>query len=277
MANVTKEARKRGCETIQIFIQSPRSWASSSFTDEEARLFKNQLKREKIYPLAIHAPYLINLVSSSFSLRLKSAYNLIEHLNVGKKIGADFVVFHPGSNKLLSLGAQKKFLLDSLEFILSKAPAGSPMLLLENVAQKESAWSSLTILVGFIKSSGLSRKIGLCFDTAHAQAAGYDLSKRKGWSRVVSELQQPSGSNYLKLIHANDSFHHTGSGRDKHADIGQGEIGLTGFSILVNHPLFSDLPCILETPKMTFQDDLRNLSIIRQLVKNKVRKKFRGI
>ncbi len=262
---VIEEARKRECETIQIFIQSPRSWTASVFKAEEISAFRHRLKKERIAPLVIHAPYLVNVVSSNFSLRLKSALSLVEHLKAGKVLGASFLVFHPGSNFSLSHRAYKKFLLESLDFIFSRTANESPLLLLENMAQKESYSHSLVSLIEIIRESGYSSRLGICLDTAHAFAAGYDLSSAAGWEKVLTELEENQGLNYLKLIHANDSYYPLGSGRDKHADLGKGRIGKSGFFYLVSEPRLADIPCILETPKMSLNDDLRNLLFIRSL------------
>lgn len=272
LLNVVKEAKKRKCETVQIFIQSPRSWTVSVFKPEEIAAFKRQLRKERIAPLIIHSPYLINLVSSNFSLRLKSALSIIEHLKVGRDLGADFLVTHPGSNSFLSPLAYQRLLLKSLEFVFERFSGTKPLLLLENVAQKDSYCSSFANLAEFVIESKLSEHLGICFDTAHAFAAGYDLSKPSGWKKIIAELKQNGGLNFLRLIHVNDSYHQLGSGRDKHADLGEGRIGEAGFLCLVSEPEFAELPAILETPKMTFEDDLRNLSFIKSLVKNSIQK-----
>ncbi len=269
---LVEEAKKRNCETIQIFIQSPRSWSASVFKPKEITTFRKCLSLEGISPLVIHTPYLVNLVSNSFSLRLKSSLSIIEHLKVGKSLGADFVVTHPGSNSLLSSSAYKKLLLESLEFVFSRFLSKKPVLLLENVAQKDSYCSSLVNLANFIGESGLSNHLGICLDTAHAFAAGYDLSKPSGWKKIFAELEVNDGFSFLKLVHANDSYYQLGSGRDRHAHLGQGKIGESGFSYLVNEPRFAKISCILETPKMTLEDDLMNLNFVRSLVKNSVLK-----
>lgn len=265
LLGVVEEAKKRNCETVQIFIQSPRSWSASIFEAVEIASFKDGLKGEGIFPLVIHAPYLINLVSSRFSLRLKSALSVVEHLRMGRELGADFVVIHPGSNSLLGSLGSKDLLLESLDFVFSRTSEESPLLLLENMAQKGSSSQSFANLLKFINESGFSSRLGICLDTAHAFAAGYDLSLVSGWKKVLNELEENGGFSYLKLIHVNDSCYPAGSGRDRHADLGQGKIGKAGFSYLVDEPLFANLPCILETPKMSLADDLRNLSFIRNL------------
>lgn len=269
---VVKEAKRRNCETIQIFIQSPRSWTKSSFKHEEIIAFRRQLKKEKITPLVVHTPYLINLVSDRFSLRLKSALSIIEHLKVGEDLGADFVVTHPGNNTLLSFSAYKKLLLESLEFIFDRFSGKKLVLLLENVAQRDSYCSSFANLAKFIGESRFSNRLGICLDTAHAFTAGYDLSKPTGWGKILAELEIDSSFHLLKLVHANDSYYPLGSGRDRHAHLGQGRIGESGFYYLVNEPRFAKLPCIIETPKMTMEDDLMNLNFLYSLRKNSVLK-----
>lgn len=267
LLSVIDEAKRRNCQTVQIFIQSPRSWTLSTFSSKEVRAFRKRLKKEKISPLIIHTPYLVNLISSNFSLRLKSSLSIVEHLKAGKDLGADYVVTHSGSNPLPSFSVHKKLLIECVEFIFTRYSGKKPLLLLENVAQRDSYFSSIANLAEFIVESGFSTRLGICLDTAHAFAAGYDLSRLAGWKKIIAELEAMGGFAFLKLFHANDSHHPLGSGRDRHANLGEGKIGKRGFYYLVNEPRFSKLPCILETPKMTLEDDLMNLNFIQSLVR----------
>lgn len=260
-----ERALKRDCETMQIFSQGPRNWTIHHIEAGEAAMFKRRCREEKVFPVILHAPYLLNLSSPYFPLRFKSAWSLIEGAIKGEEIGADYIVFHPGSSKESSKKLGLKRLIEALEYILEKTER--IVLLLENTSPTGSAVASSFAEISFVLKSISQRRLGVCFDTAHAYAAGYDLASPQGFRHTMDEIEKSIGFERIKLIHANDSHYPLASGRDRHAHIGEGFIGLEGFRMLLNFPPFEDLPVILETPRMDLEDDLRNLKLLRSLKK----------
>ncbi len=264
---VAERAIERGCEAIQIFSSNPRSWKEPSFDLIKALQLKEKLAQAGIYPLILHAPYLISLGSRNFNLRLKSALYLIEGVKKAEILNAPYFIFHLGSHKNISKKEGLKRVIESLEYVLSESK-NSTTLLLENMPKMGAVLGSdFNDLKLILRELNWDNRLGICFDTCHAFLASYDLSTKKGFLRTIKEIEKTVTLERIMVIHANDSKLPFGSSRDLHADIGKGYIGLEGFRCLVNFPQFSNLPCILETPKMTLSDDLRNLETIRQLKK----------
>lgn len=258
----------RDCELLQVFSQPPRGWVFPRVDEREARNFKKLLKEKNLTPLVLHAPYLLNLASPSFSLRLRSAWSLIAGAEVGEKLGASYLVFHPGSSREAPLKVGLKNLIDVLEYVLSRS-RGNIIFLIENTAASGHLLASSFRQIGeVLKAFPHEKRLGVCFDTAHALASGYNLSSEEGFYQTIREMEKSFGLEKVKLIHANDSHYPVGSARDRHAHIGEGYITLGGFKRLVNFAPFQEIPCILETPRMSLEDDLRNLSTIRSLVES---------
>jgi deoxyribonuclease-4 len=258
-----ERALERDCETMQIFSQGPRNWTIHHVEEEEAHKFRRRIGEEGIFPVVLHAPYLLNLSSPYFPLRFKSAWSLIEGAVKGEEIGAHYIVFHPGSSK----GASKKLglrrLIEALEYVLEKTER--ILFLLENTAPAGSAVASFFTEISLVIKSVSSERLGVCFDTAHAYAAGYDLASPEGFNDTMNMIEKNLGFERIKLIHANDSHYPLASGKDRHAHIGEGFIGLEGFKMLLNFPPFENLPVILETPRMDLKDDVRNLNTLKSL------------
>ena len=266
-----ERAVERGCETMQIFSQGPRNWTIHQVGKEEAVLFKEGAQREQISPIVLHAPYLLNLSSPYFPLRFKSAWALIEGAFKGEEIGASYLVFHPGSSGESPRKLGLKRLIEALKYALEKTE--NIVLLIENTAPAGHAVASFFEEIAVVLEGVSSERLGVCFDTAHAFAAGYDLSSPEGFLEAMKEIEKTVGFQSVKLIHANDSKYPLASGKDRHAHIGEGFIGLEGFRLLVNFAPFANLPVILETPRMEIEDDLRNLRTLKSLRKERLIKR----
>lgn len=261
-----ERAETRGCELFQVFSQPPQGWVFPRVDEKEAKEFKKLLNEKGLKPLVLHAPYLLNLASPSFSLRLKSAWSLIEGAEVGQKLGASYLVFHPGSSREAPLRNGLKNLIDTLEYVLSHSGEGIVFLIENTAASGHLLASNFSQIGEVLKAFPGEKRLGVCFDSAHALASGYDLASEDGFYQAIREVEKSFGVERLKLIHANDSHYPAGSGRDRHAHIGEGYITLNGLKRLVNFAPFQEIPCILETPRMGLEDDLRNLAAIRALV-----------
>ena len=265
LSQAVERADELGCSTMQIFSRSPRGWALPDMDPEEVKRFCELRKQADIWPLAVHASYLINLAASDAGLNRRSCHALIEELKRAESLGADYLVVHVGSAKGSPLDIGIKRVIRSLRRVL-RSGYGSTRLLLENTAGERGDIGSRLEELGEILDGLNGRgQVGICLDTCHLFAAGYDIRNKKGVDRVARQVPETIGAERIKLIHANDSKKGLGCRVDRHQHIGKGGIGLKGFRAFVNHSLFRNLPYILETPKDSIQADLRNLERIRKL------------
>ena len=257
-------AVERHCETMQIFSSSPRSWQFRALDPADIEEFKARREEAQIDPLVIHAPYLVNLGSASKNIYIKSIKALEQGIEHGEMLQADHLVFHVGSFKgstrregLKNVARAIRILL-RLNFKLK--------LLLENTSgaghSLGSRFEELRFVLDEAKEKG---RVGVCLDTAHAFAAGYDLGDKEAVTKTVARFDRIVGLDKLKLVHANDSKKPCGSHGDRHEHIGKGFIGIEGFRAMVNHPRLKDLPCILETPGTSVSQDLKNWRAIKSL------------
>ncbi len=264
-------ARKRDCQCMQIFSSNPRKWQTNSLEEEVALKFRKRRQETHISPLAVHAPYLVNLASPSHEIFQKSIAVMNDALEKAKVLEAEYVVFHVGNHSGTGQSAGLLRIAEALSPLLDNSPDGG--ILLENTSGSGfflgSKFEELKIIFEHLN---WHQRVGVCFDTCHGFAAGYDISTLFGLEQTLASFDKLLGIKRLRLIHANDSRSALGSRLDRHEHIGDGFIGLKGFKEIVNHRYLSGLPCILETPRMSFQDDMRNLSRIRKLtqVENKV-------
>ncbi len=253
-----------GCETFQMFTQSPRGWRTRVYGEEEFKAFRAKREKSGITPVVVHSPYLPNLCTSDAALFEKSADTLIADLDRCEKLGAEFLVLHPGayspgSNFQEGLSQFKKALDAAL-----KAVPGQSRILIENVAgggrRVGSTFKELSQLLNSVEDSN---RIGICFDTCHATGAGYDLSSEESVARVFEEFEKEVGLRRVYAFHVNDSKGAVGSHRDLHQHLGKGFVGLKGFKAIFNNPGFKNCVLILETPKDTPYADPINLKILR--------------
>lgn len=253
-----------GCDGFQIFAGSPRGWARKPIDAKEITLFKKRLLETKLHPAVVHASYLPNPATADPDLYQKSVLNISADFKKANQMGAAFFVLHPGRAKERPVGIKQ--LAQLVSFILEQIP-GPTQLILENQAGGSQEMAArFTDLKLLLREVGQPERTGICFDTCHAFAAGYDLRNAAGWERALEELDREIGLSALKLFHLNDSKGELASGVDRHQHIGAGNIGLAGFSYLVRHPKLQNLAGILETPQEALGDDQRNLAILRRLM-----------
>lgn len=271
LSGVLEEAEKLNCETVQFFSRSPRVWQGRKVTLAEIKKFKERQKSLDIYPLTLHTPYLPNLSSQDDKLYQRSLEVFIEDLVYAGILGANYLAFHPGSYSLEADHIEGcKRLIEALNLILSQVRNGVT-LLIENTAGggRKIGWNfqELGRIVEGVKEKN---RIGLCFDTCHAYAAGYEISEKSGLEKTLKEIDKFIGLEKIKFLHLNDSKKPLGSKIDRHEHIGKGHIGIEGFRLILNHPVFGKLPGIIETPKENSLADKHNLSLLRTLSRKEV-------
>jgi deoxyribonuclease-4 len=269
-AKAVQRGEERGCQSIQIFNQSPRMWKPSVYSDEAVDQFREALgASEQVDALLIHAIYLINLATEDEEMRAKSLASLIGSLRAGDRLGAVGVVVHPGS-ALLNGGSAERAISRAAEAIKEAlAESEHCALHLEDVAGTGGTIGrSFEELAALIEGGGGSKRLGVCLDSCHLFASGYDVSSADGLSGVLDDFDRIVGLDRLGSLHVNDSQTPLGSNRDRHANLGDGEIGPDGIAAFLSEPRFDGLPCIFEGPgaagKQVEPDDIANALALRE-------------
>jgi deoxyribonuclease-4 len=239
-----KYAAQIGAEAIQVFVSNPRGWAQAP-----GRPAEDALLRENGTPVYVHAPYLINPGSPSEETLSRSLESIRHSLARAEAIGALGVVVHTGSAVTQTYDAAMAQIHKHLLPLLEEIPAEGPDLLLEPMAGQGAMLCATVDQLGpYFEALDGHPKLGVCLDTCHAFAAGHDLTAPTGVADMLQALVSTVGEGRLKLIHANDSKDSCGSAKDRHENIGKGQIGEAPFAALLNHPLVAGLPFIIETP-----------------------------
>ena len=237
---------ERGAEAIQIFNQSPRMWRPTAYGEEDFAAFREALGRSPIKAVLIHAVYLLNCASEDREIRQKSLRSLIQSLRVGDSIGATGVVLHPGSAKKGEVPKAIKRAGKVIGEALKES--GRCQLLLEDTAGAGGTLGrSFEELEALLEAAGGDDRLGMCLDSCHLYASGYDISTAEGLRDTLSECDRIVGLKRLKALHVNDSMTPLNSNRDRHALLGQGELGERGCGVFLSEPRFEKLPCVLET------------------------------
>ena len=236
-----------GAQAIQIFNQSPRMWRPTAYSDEDFARFREAIADSEIGAVMIHAVYLINCASDDPEIRAKSLASLTHSLRVGDGIGAHCVVVHPGSAKTGHVG--EAIARAGELFQQALADSDHCPLHLENTAGAGGTLGrSFAELAALLEAGGGGRRLGLCLDSCHLLASGYEIRTAEALGAVLDDCEATVGSGLIGALHLNDSKTPLGSNRDRHANIGEGELGIEGARAFVNEPRFADLPCVLETP-----------------------------
>ena len=247
LQNAVERGTERGCEAIQIFHQSPRAWRPTKFGPDDFAAFNEAFEASPLGSTVIHAVYLINTASPDPVISEKSLASLTHALRLGDAIGADGVVLHAGSRK---------------QDPLDEAVARSGALVREALAESESCpvlfentagttgplGRNFDELAQLVESAGAGDRIGICIDCCHLFASGYDIVEPDALALVVDDLDREVGLDRLRSLHVNDSAVPQGANRDKHANVGEGEMGERGIATFLSEPRFEDLPAVLETP-----------------------------
>lgn len=238
-----------GCEAIQIFAGSPRTWAPTVYKDKDAERFREARDASPIRYVVIHTIYLINLASERADFYEKSVTSLVGAVAAAEQLGADAIVTHIGSHQGAGFEAGLERVRAALLRTLDESEGSNVRILLENTAGAGGTMGvSFDELGAMIAAAGGHPRLGLCLDTAHLFEAGLDLRTAAGLGEALARLDVACGLDRLGMLHLNDSKTPMGSNRDRHENIGEGEIGLEGFRAIVASPALADLPGILEVP-----------------------------
>ena len=246
-AKAVERGVERGCHAIQFFNQNPRAWRPRSYTDEEVEAYHAAVEASEIEALLIHAVYLLNCASDDPEIRDKSLASLIASLRAGDDLSARAVVLHAGSAKAGEVGPA----IERAGAVVREALAESERcpLHLENTAGAGGTLGrSFAELAAIIEAAGGDERLGLCLDSCHLFASGYDIRTEAGLTETLDDCVAQVGLERLGSLHLNDSQTPLGSNRDRHADVGEGELGPDGCAVFLSEPRFEDLPLVLETP-----------------------------
>ena len=268
-------AQLHGCETLQIFSKNASQWRARPLPAAEITAFRDAAKATGISPIVAHASYLINLATTSETLRAQSIAALGEEVDRAEALGLLGVVLHPGARLSAPTEQALSLIATALTEVLKARPRGKTMILLEHTAGQGSTMGATFEEIGaMIDGVKNSKRLGVCLDTCHLLASGYNLCAEDGYAATFDAFERLIGFDRLKAFHLNDSKKPCMSRVDRHEHIGKGCIGLEPFRRLLNDPRFDHLPMILETEKSEWREkgkvvidplDEMNLNTLRSL------------
>jgi deoxyribonuclease IV len=269
------------CESLQIFTKSAGQWRARPLPADEVALFRRRVEQTGLHPVVAHNSYLINLAAADPALRAQSCAALAEELDRADALGLDGLVMHPGSYTTGSEEEGLRLIADGLGNLLSSRPATRPRILLEHTAGQGTSlghrFEHLRTIIDRLEAGPAgSQRVGVCLDTCHLVAAGYDIVSEAGYRETFEAFDRVVGLERLNAFHLNDSKKPCGSRVDRHEHIGKGCLGLEPFRRLLNDSRFAGLPMLLETPKLETPEsrrrsdvdpwDARNLRALRSLL-----------
>jgi len=257
-----------GCEALQIFTRSNVRWSFPDLGEEEARAFRESVRQTGLKPVIAHGCYLVNLASADSAVRRKSYAALLDEIRRCRMLGIVDLVIHPGSHPA-GAGEAIKLICESLNRIFDETADARVRVLLETTAgqgrQVGRRFEELRRMIDLIE---LPERIGVCVDTCHIFAAGYDVRTAAGYRKTFDEFCKVVGRRHLRAFHLNDCKSALGSCVDRHEHIGRGRIGTRAFGLLLGDPRFRRLPKIIETPKSDEERDdwdAANISLLKRL------------
>jgi deoxyribonuclease-4 len=257
-----------GARSIQIFNQNPRQWKPREYSEEEIAAYHEAVGDSDVDALLIHAVYLLNCASEDAEIREKSLASLVSSLRAGALLGAHAVVLHPGS--ALKNGGDVGDALDRAAVVIAEALKESetcPLHLEDTAGAGGTLGRSFEELARLVEAAGGDDRLGVCLDSCHLLASGYDIRTAESLAGVLDDFDRIVGLPRLGSLHVNDSATPLGSNRDRHINLGDGEIGRKGMAAFLSEPRFEDLPCVLEGPgresKGLVPEDLADANKIR--------------
>jgi len=265
LTRVAERAARLSCRTVQIFAGNPRSWKSKDLDPVKIMTLRQALVQRDIGPLFVHMPYLPNLAAEDDELYERSVLVLCDMLERTGKLGASGLVTHPGHYGRKGEAEALCRIAAAVNRALAAVPNGVPILFENTAGQGKEIGPQFRQLGMLLKQVNDRSRVGVCLDTAHAFAAGYDLSTKDGLDLALAELGKAIGLKKLRLLHLNDAKAPLGSRVDRHCHIGEGYIGAEGMKRIVTHPLLMGLPAVMETPKKKADDDIRNMETVLRL------------
>lgn len=264
LAAAPRAGREAGCDLIQVFTSSPQQWKSRPLDQEQAAAFLEAQQETGVACIAAHDSYLINPAAADAALLDRSRQALLEELRRCALLRIPYLVMHQGAagGGVPDEEALER-LIASVRWLLEHAPDGGPVLLLENTAgQGTTLGHRLEQTARVLDAAAEPERLGVCLDTCHLFAAGYDLRDPESYAETMAALERHIGAERVRLIHANDSRRELGSRVDRHEHIGRGHLGRDAFRLLLTDPRFASVPVILETPKDGGMDPV-NLAALR--------------
>jgi deoxyribonuclease-4 len=257
------------CQTIQIFLKNSNQWKAKSLTEKDRSLFLTAQKRSGIRPVLAHDSYLINLASPDPSLYRKSLDAFVEELKRADYLGIPYLILHPGAHVGSGIRAGITRVAKALGRVLDLVESEVAILLENTAGQGTSLGWCFEQLAAILEKIPNPDRVGICLDTCHAFAAGYDIRTKDGYEETMREADRLIGLKKILAFHVNDSKKDLGSHVDRHFHIGKGSIGLDAFRFLMNDSRFKSIPKILETPKgPDLREDMVNLATLRSLLKS---------
>ncbi len=257
---------KWGCEAVQFYLTLSRKWQVDEIKKEKIDLFKNTWKSSNVKEVVAHIPYLVNLVSENIEVKEKSIIRMIREIERANILDVKYLVLHPGS-----IGKQNKeeaieILKNSFDKVFKKIKPDNAKILIETMAGQGSyLGASFEEVAKILSTLGNDNYFGVCFDSAHVFASGYDIRNKEGYKKTFKEFEKNIPLKKIMAIHLNDSKADFNSNKDRHEHIGKGKIGIEFFKLLVNDKRFKDIPKILETPE-TEEKSEENLKILKSLI-----------
>jgi deoxyribonuclease IV len=268
-AKAVERGVERACRAIQFFNQSPRAWRPREYSAEEVAEFREAMAASDVDAMLIHAVYLLNCASEDEEICRKSLTALIAALRAGAALGAHAVVLHPGS--ALKDGGAVDAAIERAAALIAEALAeseGCPLHLEDTAGAGGTLGRSFEELARLIELAGADERLGVCLDSCHLLASGYDVRTAESLAGVVDELDAVLGLDRLGSLHVNDSMTPLGSNRDRHINLGEGEIGPDGIAAFLSEPRFEGLPCVFEGPgaagKGVEREDVENALALRE-------------
>ncbi|MFM7055068.1 MAG: deoxyribonuclease IV [Bacteroidota bacterium] len=263
LENAFAEADGLGIDVMQVFTRNQRQWNAKPISEEEQITFQNTWKSSNIKVAFSHCSYLINLAAESDETREKSIAALTLEVERCTLLGLSFCVLHPGAAGSQTQETAIEKIADGLKQVLEKTPTSKVMILLENTAGQGSSVGGPFENLKQIAELTQSKRIGYCFDTCHAYAAGFDIRTTKGCEETFAEFDRILGLENLKAFHLNDSKGDLGSHLDRHENIGKGKLGLEPFRYIMKN--FPQIPKVIETEKSD-EWDRENLDLLKSLI-----------
>ena len=278
LPRAVERAQATHCDTLQVFTTSSGQWRARPLPDAEIAEFRRLSEELDIRPVIAHASYLINLAAPDNAVCRRSGTALGEELDRAEALGLLGVVLHPGSYTTTTEEEGLARIADGIARVLADRPDQQTLLLLEHTAGQGTnlghTFEQLGTIITEVERAGTATRIGVCLDTCHLLAAGYDLGSDTGYADTMRQLEDAVGLDRLRALHLNDSKTPLGSRVDRHTHIGSGHVGLSAFRRLLTDPRLEDLPMVLETPKARSARtaaiepdpmDLENLRTLRNL------------
>jgi deoxyribonuclease-4 len=247
LVNAHERAVERGCDAMQVFNQSPRMWRPTQWKDDDIAAFRELMEDGPIKSVVIHAVYLINCATKDKEMRKKSIASLTHALRMGDAIAADGVVVHPGS----TVGEPHQEAIERAGSAITEALKGSdscPLLLEDTAGGGNTLGRDFTELRDLIDAGGADKRIGICLDSCHMLASGFDIATADKLAAVIDECVELIGIDKVKCLHVNDSKTPLGSNSDRHAPPGDGHLGDKGCAAFLSEPRFEGLPALFEGP-----------------------------